>query len=74
MLSYHSLDLHLPMADCVRQKLHYFGFLTRSLFADSAALSSVSALSSSAACLVSLSPKKSPQSQMHQEFYIAAIL
>ena len=65
MLSCHSLDLHLPMENCVRQELHYFGFLTQSLFADSAALSSASALSSSAACLASLFPKKSPQ--MHQE-------
>ena len=58
MLSYHSLDLHLPMENCVCQELHYFGFLTRSLFADSAALSSASALSSFAAYLASLSPKK----------------
>jgi hypothetical protein len=55
-LSGYSLDLHLPMEDCVHHELPYSGFPTQSLSADSAALSSASALSSSAACLAFLSP------------------
>ncbi len=63
-LSGHSLDLYLPMEDCARHAFHYSGFQTQSLFADSAALSSASALSSSAACFSFLSPINNHESML----------